>query len=580
MTGQELYLRLLAYVKPYWRQFGIALVAMVVLAATEPAIPALLKPMLDGTFVEKDPDVVRWTPLLLIGLFLIRGSMNFLSGVAFEWVAGKVVLDLRRQMFERILTLPTAFFDAHSTGNLIARVTFNVNQVTQASTKVLTVLVKDTIIVAGLLAYMFYLNWLLTLIMFVLLPVIALIVRLLAKRLRRISRSLQEAMGDMTHVLEEGVRGHKVIKVFDGKAYEQRRFDRLANWVRRYNLKTKVAGMAHEPAVELAGALMMAILIYVGTHETVAGELTVGGFVSLMAAVGLIFSPIKRLTSINEALQKGLAAAESVFDLIDQQAERDTGTGQLKEVQGRLRSRNVGFRYPLAKRDALKDVSFEAAPGETVALVGRSGGGKTTVVALIPRFYSPTGGTIELDGVNIEQLSLDSLRANLSLVGQESVLFDDTVAANIAYGAGREVTQREIEQAALDANALEFILRLPEGFDSRIGEDGVRLSGGQRQRLAIARALIKDAPVLLLDEATSALDTESERMVQDALARLTANRTTLVIAHRLSTVKHADRILVIKEGRIVERGKHEELISLDGEYTELCRHQFGDAVPG
>ena len=580
MTGQELYLRLLAYVKPYWRQFGVALVAMVVLAATEPAIPALLKPMLDGTFVEKDPDVVRWTPLLLIGLFLIRGSMNFLSGVAFEWVAGKVVLDLRRQMFERILTLPTAFFDAHSTGNLIARVTFNVNQVTQASTKVLTVLVKDTIIVAGLLAYMFYLNWLLTLIMFVLLPVIALIVRLLAKRLRRISRSLQEAMGDMTHVLEEGVRGHKVIKVFDGKAYEQRRFDRLANWVRRYNLKTKVAGMAHEPAVELAGALMMAILIYVGTHETVAGELTVGGFVSLMAAVGLIFSPIKRLTSINEALQKGLAAAESVFDLIDQQAERDTGTGQLKEVQGRLRFRNVGFRYPLAKRDALKNVSFEAAPGETVALVGRSGGGKTTVVALIPRFYSPTGGTIELDGVNIEQLSLDSLRANLSLVGQESVLFDDTVAANIAYGAGREVTQREIEQAALDANALEFILRLPEGFDSRIGEDGVRLSGGQRQRLAIARALIKDAPVLLLDEATSALDTESERMVQDALARLTANRTTLVIAHRLSTVKHADRILVIKEGRIVECGKHEELVSLDGEYTELCRHQFGDAVPG
>lgn len=580
MTGRELYLRLLAYVKPYWRQFGVALVAMVVLAATEPAIPALLKPMLDGTFVEKDPDVVRWTPLFLIGLFLIRGSMNFLSGVAFEWVAGKVVLDLRRQMFERILTLPTAFFDAHSTGNLIARVTFNVNQVTQASTKVLTVLVKDTIIVAGLLAYMFYLNWLLTLIMFVLLPVIALIVRLLAKRLRRISRSLQEAMGDMTHVLEEGVRGHKVIKVFDGKAYEQRRFDRLANWVRRYNLKTKVAGMAHEPAVELAGALMMAILIYVGTHETVAGELTVGGFVSLMAAVGLIFSPIKRLTSINEALQKGLAAAESVFDLIDQQAERDTGTGQLKEAQGRLRFRNVGFRYPLAKRDALKNVSFEAAPGETVALVGRSGGGKTTVVALIPRFYSPTGGTIELDGVNIEQLSLDSLRANLSLVGQESVLFDDTVAANIAYGAGREVTQREIEQAALDANALEFILRLPEGFDSRIGEDGVRLSGGQRQRLAIARALIKDAPVLLLDEATSALDTESERMVQDALARLTANRTTLVIAHRLSTVKHADRILVIKEGRIVERGKHEELISLDGEYTELCRHQFGDAVPG
>ncbi|HXK57313.1 MAG TPA: ABC transporter transmembrane domain-containing protein, partial [Gammaproteobacteria bacterium] len=279
MTGRDLYFRLLAYVKPYWRQFSVALFAMMLLAATEPAIPALLKPMLDGTFVDKDPDVIRWTPVILIALFLLRGSMSFLNSVAFEWVAGKVVLDLRRQMFERIMTLPTAYFDAHSTGNLIARVTFNVNQVTNASTKVLTVLVKDSIIVVGLLGYMFYLNWLLTLIMFVLLPMIALIVRLLAKRLRRISRSLQQAMGDMTHVLEEGVRGHKVIKVFAGKDYEEQRFHRLANWVRRYNMKTKVAGMAHEPAVELAAALMMAVLIYVGTHETVAGELTVGGFV-------------------------------------------------------------------------------------------------------------------------------------------------------------------------------------------------------------------------------------------------------------------------------------------------------------
>jgi len=579
MTGKELYFRLLTYVKPYWRQFAVALVAMVLLAATEPAIPALLKPMLDGTFVDKDPDVIRWTPVVLIGLFLIRGSMNFLSSIAFEWVAGKVVLDLRRQMFERIMTLPTAYFDANSTGNLIARVTFNVNQVTQASTKVLTVLVKDSIIILGLLGYMLYLNWLLTLIMFVLLPIIGLIVRLLAKRLRWISRSLQEAMGDMTHVLEEGVRGHKVIKVFAGKDYEERRFDRLANWVRRYNMKTKVAGMAHAPAVELAAALMIAALIYVGTHETVAGELTVGGFVSLMAAVGLIFSPIKRLTSINQPLQKGLAAAESVFELIDQQAEADAGKRRLNDVQGRLTFHNVRFRYPSAERDALAEVSFEAAPGETIALVGRSGGGKTTIAALIPRFYTPGSGSILLDGVDIEDLALDSLRANLSYVGQESVLFDDTVAANIAYGAGREVTQEAVEAAARDAHALEFIQRLPDGFESRIGEDGVRLSGGQRQRLAIARALIKDAPVLLLDEATSALDTESERMVQAALGRLTAGRTTLVIAHRLSTVKHADRILVIKEGRVVEQGSHDELIGLEGEYTELCQHQFGDTSP-
>lgn len=336
MTGRELYLRLLGYVKPYWRQFAFAIGAMVILAATEPAIPALLKPLLDGTFVDKDPDIIRWTPVVLILLFLIRGSMNFISSVTFEWVAGKVVLDLRRQMFERIMTLPTAYFDANSTGNLINRVTYNVSMVAKAATRVLTVLVKDSIVVVGLLVYMIYLNWLLTLIMFVLLPIIGLVVAIVARRLRRLSRSLQSTMGDMTHILEEGVRGHKVIKVYAGRAYEQRRFDSVSNWVRRFNMKSEVAGSAHLPVVELAAATMIAILIYAGTNNTIMGELTVGGFVALIAAVGLIFSPIKRLTSINEPLQKGLAAAENVFDLIDQEAERDEGKQQLKNVQGRL----------------------------------------------------------------------------------------------------------------------------------------------------------------------------------------------------------------------------------------------------
>ncbi|MEW8523740.1 MAG: lipid A export permease/ATP-binding protein MsbA [Candidatus Thiodiazotropha endolucinida] len=576
MTGRELYLRLLKRVRPYWRQFSGALAAMVVLALTEPAIPWLMKPMLDGSFVEKDPAIIFWSPILLILLFSIRGIMNFISGVAFEWVAGKVVLDLRKMMIERILTMGTPYFDAHATGSLISKVTFNVNQVTMAATKVLTTLVKDTIIIIGLLAYMLYLNWLLTLAVFMAMPIIVVAVRFLAIRLRRVNRALQQTMGVMTQVLEESIRGHKVIKIFEGRPYEQRRFLERANWVRRYNMKSKVAGSAHMPLVEFVGAAMIAALVYVSTHQTAAGELTVGGFVSLMVAIGLLFSPLKRLTGINQPLQKGLAAAESVFSLVDEQPEADNGNRLLENVEGRVSFDAVSFRYPAMDKDALKPISFEMEPGSTVALVGHSGGGKTTIANLIPRFYTPTGGRILIDGIDIQELSLISLRRQISYVGQDSVLFDDSVAANIAYGAVGEVSQEQIVEAAKSAHALEFIQQLPDGFDTVIGEDGVRLSGGQRQRLAIARALIKDAPVLLLDEATSALDTESERYVQAALKTLTQERTTLVIAHRLSTIQHADKILVIHDGELVEEGKHQQLIDQKGVYYQLCHHQFSD----
>ena len=576
MTGRELYLRLLQRVRPYWRQFGSALAAMVVLALTEPAIPMLMKPMLDGSFVEKDPDFIFWSPILLIVLFSVRGIMNFVTNVAFEWVAGKVVLDLRKMMIERILTMGTPYFDSHATGTLISKVTYNVNQVTMAATKVLTTLVKDTIIVIGLMAYMLYLNWMLTLAVFLAMPIIVVAVRLLAVRLRRINRALQKTMGVMTQVLEESVRGQKVIKIFEGRPYEQKRFLERANWVRRYNMKSKVAGSAHMPLVEFVGASMIAALVYVSTHQTAAGELTVGGFVSLMVAIGLLFSPLKRLTGINQPLQKGLAAAETVFGLVDEQPEADNGSRMMTRAGGRVTFEQVSFRYPNMEKDALKPISFEMAPGTTVALVGHSGGGKTTIANLIPRFYTPTGGRILIDGVDIQELTLLCLRRQLSYVGQESVLFDDSVAANIAYGAAGEPTMEQIVEAARSAHALEFIERLPEGFDTRIGEDGVRLSGGQRQRLAIARALIKDAPILLLDEATSALDTESERHVQAALQALTRERTTLVIAHRLSTIQHADLILVIHDGALVEQGRHQELIERKGEYYQLCRHQFSE----
>jgi len=568
ISSRELYLRLLSHVKPYWRQFGGAILATVLLALTEPAIPALLKPLLDGTFVEKDPDYMFWTPIALVALFLIRGVMGFCSSVAFEWVSGKLVYDLRQLMFERILHFPTSYFDASSTGNIVNKATFNVSQVTTAATRVLVILVKDSISIIGLIGWMLYLDWQLTLTVFILIPAIALMVKVLAVRLRKISRKLQATMGDMTHALEEGTRGHKVIKIFGGQQAEKQRFDKLANWVRRYNLKAKVAGSANAPVVEGVGALMLTILI------ASADEMTVGAFVSFLTAMGLLFPPIKRITGINHPLQRGLAAAESVFGLIDEPTEADSGSRQVERATGRVEFKDVVFRYEQANKDALSNISFTAEPGTTVALVGPSGGGKTTIANLIPRFYMPTQGQILLDGFDIQELLLTNLRDNLSYVGQDPMLFNDTIGANITFGQKRELDQQGLERIAKSAHALEFIQGLPQGFDTMVGEDGVRLSGGQRQRIAIARALLKDAPVLILDEATSALDTESERHVQAALNSLTKNRTTLVIAHRLSTIEHADLILVVKDGQIVETGKHAELLATDGEYTKLYRNQF------
>ncbi|MCF6281750.1 MAG: lipid A export permease/ATP-binding protein MsbA [Candidatus Polarisedimenticolaceae bacterium] len=576
MTGRQLYLRLLTHVRPYWRQFSAGILAMVVLAAAEPAIPALLKPILDGSFVEGDPDTIFWTPILLILLFVIRGIMTFCSNVIFQWVSGRLVFDLRQLMFERILTLPTSYFDASSTGNTISVLTYNVSQVTTAATRVLTILVRDSLSLVGLIAYMFYLNWMLACMVFLVMPLIALVVLILGKRLRLLSKAQQNMVGDMTHVLEEGVRGQKMIKVFQSEASESSRFTKMANWIRRYELKIEVAGSAHGPIIETAAALMIATLIYVGTHDTIAGELSVGGFVAFLTALGLLFSPVKRLTGVNRQLQKGIAAAESVFDLIDETPEQDGGREEIRRAKGHLAFNKVSFRYPTADRDALSAVSFNIEPGTTLALVGASGGGKTTIASLVPRFYNPTGGTITLDGIDLQDLSLESLRRNLSYVGQESILFNDTIRANICYGK-RNASMEEIRTAAADAHALEFIEQLPEGFDTPIGEEGVRLSGGQRQRLSIARAFLKDAPVLLLDEATSALDNESERHVQAALKRLTEDRTTIVIAHRLSTIEHADRILLIKGGEVIEGGSHNELLAIEGEYHNLYHHQFKPA---
>jgi len=576
MKGKELYLRLLSHVKPYWRMFALSLVAMVLLAATEPAMPALLKPILDGSFVEKDPTYIRLMPLLLVALFFVRGLAGYVSTVAMSWVAGKLVLDLRNMMFEKLITLPTEYYDDSSSGTLLSKVTYDVSQVTSAATNVLTVLVKDSLAIIGLLAWMLYLNWKLALISLVVAPIIALIVKRISHRLRTLSRSLQRTVGEMTHVLQETIEGARVVRIFGGQSYEKNRFGNIANWVRRYNMKLATASAANVPLVQFIVVIALAVIIYVASLQSAANELTIGGFVSFFGAMAMLFSPLKRLTSINEHLQRGLAAAESVFGLADQESEADTGDTHIGHAKGELTFSDVSFSYPRSSGHALHNVSLTIAAGETVALVGASGSGKTTLVNLIPRFYHPSAGQILLDGIDIKALKLADLRANISLVDQDMVLFNDSVAANIAYGRMGHVDEEQIVAAAEAAHAIEFIQAMPNGLQTEIGENGVRLSGGERQRLAIARALLKDAPILILDEATSALDTHSERHVQAALETLMQGRTTIVIAHRLSTVEKADRIVVLHEGQIVEIGSHAELIGHNGVYARLHRRQFAD----
>jgi subfamily B ATP-binding cassette protein MsbA len=572
--SKVLYLRLLQQVRPYWPMFAIAVAFTVFLAATEPLIPVLMEPLMNKAFVERDEWYMFWMPIALLALYIVRGFSSFVSRVAFQWVGGKVVLDLRKEMFERLLTLPVPYFDAHVTGNLIAKITYDVTQVTTAATRVLVVFLRDGLSVVGLMGFLLYQNWRFTLMVSVLLPVMLTFVRFVSRRMRRSSRELQDTMGEMTHSLEEATRGNKIVKVYGGEVYERKRFIKLANWVRRYRFKLHVADATSAPIVEFIGAVMIAILIYLGTGQFGGEPMSVGEFTSFFTALGLLFPPIKRLTAINQPLQTGLAGAESVFQLIDELPEKDKGNRQLDQINGTLRFEDVEFCYDQAETNALRGISFSMEAGQSIALVGPSGSGKTTIAALIPRFYDPSAGCIYLDDIPLQDIKLRSLRDQIAYVGQESILFNDTVAANISYGAGEPPSQEKLEAAARAAHAMEFIEELPDGFNTIVGEDGVRLSGGQRQRIAIARALLKDAPILILDEATSALDTASERHVQAALHNLTENRSTLIIAHRLSTIENADRIMVISHGQIVESGTHAELIAKDGEYAHLYNHQI------
>ncbi len=573
-TTKDLYRRLLRYVVPYWKMFVLAIVSIMVLAATEPAIPALMKPLLDGSFIEKDPATIRLMPILLILLFVVRGISNYISSVALAWVSGKVIKDLRTHMFGRLLALPSRFYDSNPTGTLISKLTFNVEQVAAAASDSLLTLVRDTLSVIGLLALMAWINWRLSVIFFIVAPAIGIVVRLMSGRLRRLSTFLQHAMGNMTNIIEEAIKGNRVVKLFGGQHYENSRFDAVANRVRHMNLKIIATSAANVPAVQLIAVIALAIMIYIASSQTLENEFTVGSFISFFGAMGLLFAPIKRLTRVNEQLQRGMAASQSIFDLLEQAPEPETGNRRLTAIAGALSFRHVCLRYDSGNIPALDDINLDIEPGETVALVGRSGSGKSSLAALVPRFYQPTGGQILLDGTDLQVVNLADLRAGIALVNQDIVLFNDTIAANIAYGSMRDAASAAITAAAEAAHAMEFIRNLPDGMETLIGENGARLSGGQRQRLAIARALLKDAPILILDEATSALDSESERHVHSALGTLMQGRTSLIIAHRLSTIEHADRIVVLDNGRIVESGSHRELLDRGAAYWRLYDAQL------
>ncbi|MCG8434083.1 MAG: lipid A export permease/ATP-binding protein MsbA [Gammaproteobacteria bacterium] len=575
-TATATYKRLLSYVRPYWRVFIIAILAMAVMAASEGGFAAIMKPLLDEGFVQREAAVIKWMPIVIISIFLIRGLASFLSTYCMQWVGRRVIKQLRHEVFDHLLFLPSSYYDRNSTGVLVSKLTYNIEQVAEATTKAITILISDSLKVIVLLSWMFYLNALLSVFILVAGPVLAVIVRLVSKHFRRYSSRIQTTMGDVTRVAEEIVSGHRVVKIFGAQEYERKRFGKINERNRRLHMKLAAIKAGSVPVVQVIAAFGIAAVVYVATMDEMLSVITPGIFVSFLGAMLLMTPPLKHLTDINEPLQKGIAAAESIFKLLDEAGESDGGQSGLQRARGDIEYRDVRFTYSADKGEVIKGVSFSISAGQTIAFVGRSGSGKTTIANLLPRFYELDNGEILVDGRNTKEYRRADLRNQIALVSQDVVLFNDTIANNIAYGSLRDVSKEEIEKAAQAAQAMEFIKKLPNGLDAVVGDRGVLLSGGQRQRIAIARALLKDAPILILDEATSALDTESERAIQAGLEVLMKNRTTLVIAHRLSTVENADKIVVLDHGTVAETGSHAELMARGNIYSALYQMQFED----
>ncbi|AOK59738.1 lipid A export permease/ATP-binding protein MsbA [Burkholderia ubonensis] len=565
--------RLWPYIKPLLGIVLLAVVTMGVVAATEAGIPALLKPLLDHGFGAHGSDRAKWyVPVAVIGLALVRGVSQYASGYLLSYVSNRILLQLRLEMFQRMIHTSASFFQRETASTVINAIVFEVNQILSVLTGVMVTLVRDSMTVIFLLGYLFYLNWRLTLIVAVILPGIGWLVSKINRRLRRLNREHQTLTNDLSYIVEETVGGYKVVKVHNGEPYEIDRFTAMSKRLRGYAMRMTVSGGLAQPITQFLASIALAVVITIAVFQSSNDQTTVGGFVAFVTSMLLVISPLKHLIDVNQPLQRGMTAAELIFGLIDEPAEPQGGGRPLPHARGEIEFRGVTFDYGAAERPTLDRISFKVAPGEMVALAGPSGSGKTTLVNLLPRFFDPTGGSVLLDGVPIADYDIHALRSQMAMVSQDVVLFNDTIAANVAYG---QTPDRARVQAALEAaNLADAVAAMPDGLDTVVGGNGMRLSGGQRQRLAIARAIYKDAPILILDEATSALDSESERHVQAALERLMEGRTTLVIAHRLSTIERADRILVLEAGKIAEEGSHDELLRHGGLYAHLHRIQY------
>ncbi|NND65537.1 MAG: lipid A export permease/ATP-binding protein MsbA [Gammaproteobacteria bacterium] len=578
-SGMQVYRRLLRYALPSWPVFVVAIIAMVFYAATDTGFAAFMQPLLDGSFVERDPKVIYWMPVVMLVLALTRGITGFVSSYLMTIVGRRVILKLRQEVFNHYLRLPTTYFDSHSAGEMLAKLTYNVEQVAESTSKAVITLIRDSLTIIGLVAWMLYLSPRLSLFVFIVGPLIGLLLRIVNSKFRRYGERIQDSMGNITQVADEVISGHRTVKLFSGEHYEQQRFAGANKSNFRHSLRFALVKAGGGAAVQFIAAFGLAAVIYVATSEILLETFTVGRFMSFLSAMLLIMTPLKRLIDVNSTMQRAVAAGNSLFSVLDVPSESDAGDPLTVSLRGQIEYRDVDFVYASRDEAALSNISLTIGAGEIVAFVGQSGSGKSTLVHLLPRFYEPTNGQILIDDHVLGYYKLADLRAQIALVSQDVILFNDTIANNIAYGALIDKSQSEICEAAKAAHALEFIEALPNKFETIVGDQGVLLSGGQKQRIAIARAILKDAPILILDEATSALDSQTEQQVKDALKVLMKDRTTLIVAHRLSTIEYADRIYVIEQGRIVETGNHQELLAKRGVYAALYQAQAVNNPP-